>query len=252
MPGRLSKEKLFARTKELLEFIYNFRYPVREQIYRFGRIKWGVAQPRVFLEQCAKQGYLAAEKAGGIAPRLYQLTTAGKSYLGQLGSGFVQRGKRVLRYDCFAHDTMVLEIYLKLLETFKEGTWLSDWRVRAMIRREHGLKASRRAPDGIFTQGEQNLAVEFERTKKGKDRIGVLVGKYKREFEKGYICGLLVITENKLFMERLKKQISKGLIKWPEEKVIYGVWGTLEKGKAEHLGKEIGLGEIFKALKQSQ
>jgi len=249
MAGRLTDIERDSRVKGLLEFVYSFRYPTREQIYRFSRVKWGIKKDEFLLNFCVRKGYLSADKITEIKPRLYQLTTLGKSYLGRLDSRFVQRGKRMFRLDNYYHDSLVLDVYLKLLGVFKEGTWLSDWRIRAMIRREHGLKASHRAPDGIFTQGEQNLAVEVERAEKSQDRISAVVGKYKREFEKGYICGVVLVTETKLKMYRLKKKLDKVALKWDEKRVIYAPWENLEKNKGEHLGKEISLGEFFKAFR---
>ncbi|MFA5200543.1 MAG: hypothetical protein WC442_06575, partial [Candidatus Omnitrophota bacterium] len=76
--GRITKKEQEYRIRELLRFIFIFRFATREQLYEFSQKMLGLSYPRWLVDYSIERGFITVYYEPNLRIKVYYLTKRGQ------------------------------------------------------------------------------------------------------------------------------------------------------------------------------
>jgi hypothetical protein len=183
--------KITKRDVELLRFLSQWQFVSVEQSGQFLKCSYEVARRR--LKGLADYGLVEVDRPFSDMRKLYWVSNEGLRFLGERVG--VSRGQRGVRLAQWEHDAILVDIALDFLaknpgyQVFGEaGMRRSDMQLieqgeepRFAFRRYAGGRWVWVFPDMAAIKGENIFIVEYEHTKKARQRLESLLRTYANE-----------------------------------------------------------------------
>ncbi len=243
--GRLIIAERKRRLYMLLEFVTIARYATRKQLLKFTEKIIKLSNPRWLVDYAIKKGFIKAYYSLILKSKVYYLTSKGKKLLWEVTSiaHEYRFDKRRISLKTFVRQNAVADAYLLLyglLRTSCTPYWIPEWGLR--------LKQSKRAklPDASIAT---NLGIEITL---------IIITGYRDIFAReSVICeyshkikepfeGILIITPNKNYMDRLITRLVERYPKLRYESIIFTYPALLENKQCYYKGSIIDLMEAGK------
>ena len=125
--GRLSKEEQANRIRQLLSFIFIFRYATREQLEMFIKSTSGVLRPKRIIETSLSRGYIKRYYKPRLKRYIYHLSDEGKGLLHK-HEPYIEYYKFNSRYatlNTFEHHNFLVEVFFMLKARLLDCIYLS-------------------------------------------------------------------------------------------------------------------------------
>ncbi len=183
--------KITKRDVELLGFLSQWQFVSVEQAGRFLKCSYEVVRRR--LKGLADYGLVEVDRPFSDMRKLYWVSNDGLRFLGErVGASRGQRGVRLVQWE---HDAILVDIALDFLEKNPEyqvfgeaGMRRGDMQLieqgeepRFAFQRYSGGRRVWVFPDMAAIKGENTFIVEYEHTKKARQRLESLLRTYANE-----------------------------------------------------------------------
>jgi hypothetical protein len=181
--GRLTNEEQLCRFKQLLKFIFTFRYATRKQLDTFAKLIIGLKYPQWLIEYSIKQGLITEYKKPEFRSKIYHLTRKGKSLLklDESNINYYHFEKRHAGINTFIHHNLLVESFFLLQKRLEIKKWVCEWVLRINKHKRDKI------PDGlIILQDDTKIALEVETSYKTKSALKTLVTLYRYDIEKAF------------------------------------------------------------------
>lgn len=203
--GRITKQEKEQRLRQILGFVFNFRYATREQLLMFGRLVLKLSSPRWLIDDAVRRGYLVKYNEPSFGIKIY--------YLGQAGKRLLLKYDFLVEYyhfeqrhagpATFVHHNMVAETYFLLMKSLLIKEWSCEWVLR--------LNKSKRdkIPDGLIVLADGlKIALEVETSSKILSAWKTVVKLYEYDVDRiSRYHGILVVACSKTNLEMIKSKL---------------------------------------------
>jgi len=197
--GRLTQEERANRIRELLGFIFIFRYATRKQLDMFIKSTIGLSFPHRIIEASLSEGYIRHYYKPLCKCNIYYLTVAGKVLLYDY-EAFIEYYKFERRHtglNTFDHHNLLVEIFFLLKKHLEIKKWVSEWVLRVDRKRWEKL------PDGQITlPSGLRIALEAETGYKDYSAWKDVIYRYRHDIERNTrYHAVLVIAVSQPYLE---------------------------------------------------
>ena len=179
--GRLSKEEQANRIRQLLSFIFIFRYATREQLDMFIKSTSGVLRPKRIIETSLSRGYIKRYYKSRLKRYIYHLSDEGKGLLHR-HEPYIEYYKFNSRYatlNTFEHHNFLIEVFFMLRARLEIKEWTSEW-----VLRKDSSKWEK-FPDGQITlPSGLKIAIEAENSYKNVSDWKDFIYRYSHDIER--------------------------------------------------------------------
>ncbi len=246
--GRLTEEEKARRIRQLLGFIFKFRFATRKQLDKFIQITAGLSFPRRIIEASIKQGYIDYYFKASHRCNIYYLTKRGKEFI-RLDEAYIDDyrfEKNYVGINTFDHHNMLVEAYFLLVSHLNIKTWKCEWVLR--VDKGKGDKI----PDGLIVlQDDTKIALEVETSYKSLDAWKTVVELYRYDVEDtSTYHGVLVVAHSRPDYEGIKDKLYNIDPELCDNKFILADLSMLELGTCFYHGKQMHLEEAVNLLEE--
>lgn len=181
--------QMTERDMEIIKFINNFGFCEISQINK----KFNLKKPRNYqiLNRLIEAKFLKHERVFFGRPGIYRTTAKGAEL-----TDFPALEKIPLTN--YAHNMLIADLYLKLMEKYPEATWISERQLK-FDKCFDGIGKYGHTADGIlfFPDGKE-IHIEVELTMKGQRRLEKILKSYYCQFqieEVWYFCSQNILKK---------------------------------------------------------
>lgn len=203
--GRLTKEEQLYRFKQIVWFVFTFRYATRSQLDTFAESVIGLKYPQWLIEYSIDRGFITEYKKPEFRSKIYHLTKKGRLLLKDEEPNIIhyQFEKRHTGINTFSHHNLVVESYFLLRERLEISRWTCEWVLRANLHRREKI------PDGlIMLHNDTKIALETETSYKTRSALKTWVALYRYDIERAKKYDVvLVIAQDTLTYDSIKHKL---------------------------------------------
>ena len=203
--GRLTREEQTKRFRQLVRFIFTFRYATRPQLDTFARVVMGIKYPQWLVEFTIEQGFITEYKQAEFRNKIYHLTRKGKALIKPEEPNIDRYHfeKRHAGINTFIHHNLIVESFFLLQKRLEIKKWICEWVLRINTHKRDKI------PDGlIILQDDIKIALEAETSYKTRGSLDVWVTLYSYDIEKaGKYDVVLVIAQDNRTYESIKVKL---------------------------------------------
>ena len=244
--GRLILEERDRRIRQLLRFIYTFRYVTRKQLDMFIRLNTNLVSSQWSIEHTVKQGFINAYYEPSFNAKIYYLTKKGKEFI-RLNEAHIEHyhfEKRHAGINTFDHHNMLVDAYFFLKSHLDIKSWICEWSLRI------GKDRKDKIPDGlVILPSGLRIALEAETSYKTLEAWKTVVELYSYDIEDAAIYqGVLIIAATRIDYDGIKTKLFSLDPDFCSKRFILSDLGMLELGMCFYQDKSIHLEEAFKLL----
>jgi len=246
--GRLIQEEQNKRIKQLLGFIFNFRYATLRQMHTFIQLIMNLSYSRRLIAYCLKYDYLNAYYEPLLKTKIYYLTRKAKELL-YSDEALIEHyhfEKSFAGINTFIHHNVLAEVYFLLKSHLDIREWLCEWVLRI------GKKKKEKIPDALLILPDgTKIALEVETRYKKLAVLKNLVAMYRYDIEKiSRYHAVLIIASNRLHFEGLKVRLFNLAPELCSRRFVLSDIGMVEQGMCFYQDKLTHLEEAFVLLRQ--
>ena len=245
--GGTTKQEQRKRVKQLLGFIFKFRYATRKQLEVFIQLIMNLSYFRRLIDYVSRHNFVKTYYDSSFKTRIYYLTNKGKEFI-RLDEAYIEDyhfEKRYAGMNTFEHHNMLVETYFLLKSHIDIEKWTCEWALRI------GRDRRDKIPDGLIVfPGHLRIALEVETSYKSLDAWKTVVELYRYDVEDtSTYHGVLVIASARPDYEGIKDKLCNIDSELCDKKFILADLGMLELGMCFYHGKLLHLEEALKLLK---
>ena len=234
------------RIKQLLGFIFNFRYATLRQMHTFIQLIMNLSYSRRLIAYCLKYGYLNAYYESWTKTKVYYLTQKAKEMLSETETliEYYHFEKTYCGINTFIHHNILIEVYFLLKSHLEIKEWLCEWVLRI------GKKKKEKIPDALLILNNGvKIALEVETRYKKLAVLKSFVAMYRYDIEKiSRYHAVLIVASSRLNFEGLKLRLLHLAPELSSKRFILSDVGMLEQGMCFYQNQIIHLEEAFKLL----
>jgi len=249
--GRITKQEQEHRIRELLSFIFIFRYGTKEQLSEFAQKRLGLTYPRWLISYSVRQHFIAAYHEPNLGFKVYYLTQRGQGFLHRYEpfSSHYRFNNRHAGFNTFEHQKAVIESYLILYKQLAIKEWVPEWVIRKKVR------ARFKIPDALIVLNSGlKIALEVETWYKQRGEWKVVVYKYKREMSYGFYDSsyhaVLLIAYSSSNYEGIKNRLFYIEPEFSKKAFMLADLVLLERGECFYQGEVRQIKEAIDLCKQ--
>ncbi len=234
LKGRKIKEERRKNIKEVLKFVFIFRFAFHGELHRFVIKILKLSHSQRLIEACIKEGYVLKSDLSDDAKQMvlyrkkfYYLTKKGVEQLDDSVPKeiYTFRKDRHINLKVVPHNGYVIEAYFFLIQKFNNAVWISEWIMRNNVKRRVRL------PDGILVVDDKvKIAVEVEKTYKTEREWKEILSRYRRNIRNSSCHGVLIVAMDNVF-EGIKKQVHKEDKNFPNQHIFLTSFKGLAKNR---------------------
>ena len=244
--GRLNQKEQDKRIRQLLGFIFNFRYATLRQMHTFIQLIMNLSYSRRLIAYCLKYGYLNAYYEPSVRTKIYYLTQKAKDLLYE-NEALIEHyhfEKSFAGINTFIHHNILAEVYFLLKSHLDIREWLCEWVLRI------GKKKKEKIPDALLIlPAATKIALEVETRYKKVAVLKNLVAMYRYDIEKiSRYNAVLIVASSRQHFEGLRLRLLHLAPELSSRRFILTDIGMLEQGMCHYQNQIIHLEEAFKLL----
>jgi len=243
--GRHTRKEQDRRLKQLLGFIFIFRYATRKQLDMFVKSTAKLLFPRRIIEFSLTEGYISAYKDSNFSTKIYHLTKKGKDFIsnGEFSIKHYHFEKRHAGSNNFVHHNKLVETYFQLNRHLEIKKWLCEWVLRV------GMDTGRLPDAAIILHCGTKIALEVETSYKGLDAWEAIVTLYRYAIESiSKYHAVLVVATDDLF-EGIETKLYNFDPEFSEKAFILSTFTMLKEGRCFYQGHPRSIKEVVSLLK---
>jgi hypothetical protein len=244
--GRLIQAEQDKRIKQLLGFIFNFRYATLRQMHTFIQLIMNLSYSRRLIAYCLKYDYLNAYYEPWTKTRIYYLTQKAKEMLSETEAliEYYHFEKSYCGINTFIHHNILIEVYFLLKSHLDIKEWLCEWVLRI------GKKKKEKIPDALLILNHgAKIALEVETRYKKLAALKNFTAMYRYDIEKiSRYQAVLITASSRLNFEGLKTRLFYLAPDLASRRFILSDIGMLEQGMCFYQNQIIHLDEAFRLL----
>ena len=246
--GRLTKEEQLYRFKQIVKFIFTFRYATRPQLDTFSKLVIGLKYPQWLIKYSIDQGLITEYKQPEFRNKIYHLTSKGKFLIKaeEPNISHYHFEKRHAGINTFSHHNLVVESFFLLQKCLDIKKWICEWVLRINTHKRDKI------PDGlIILQDDTKIALEAETSYKTRDALNIVVSLYRYDIEKASkYDAVLVVAQDTPNYESIKRKLYNIDPRFCGRNFILTEMNMLKQNLCFYHASTIALPEVFKLLKE--
>ena len=246
--GRLTKEEQANRTRQLLSFIFIFRYATRKEMDMFIKSTEGLLYPHRIIETCLSQSYIKRYYKSLFKRYIYYLSDEGKGLLYNY-EPYIEYYKFDQRYaalNTYEHHSFLVETFFMLKKKVEMKDWISEWVLRI------GKSRWEKYPDGQITLASGlKIAVEAETSYKNVSDWKDFIYRYSNDIErKAHYHAVLITTANKDYLTGVVIKLFNIAPEFSSKRFIFSDPEMLKKGECFYQNEVYSLKDAFSLLEK--